>query len=388
MDLIASIIQASWYLLVESAVYIIFGLIISGLLSTLINPQAISRHLGQRHFKSVFKAALIGIPLPLCSCGVIPAAVTLKKQGASNGATTAFMISTPESGVDSIAITYALLDPIMTVARPMAAFVSATIAGILENWFSQDDKPDTASQKSDQSGEMNGCCNEHDPPHDKNKRPDSLISKISSGLHYAVNEVWADMAAWFFIGLLLAGIITVLIPDDFFGRYLNGGISSMLIMLAFGIPLYICATASTPIAAALIMKGVSPGAALVFLLVGPATNITSLTVLFGILGKRTTAIYLTVIAVAAIFFGLTVDWVYVVWDIEVRAVIGQAAEIIPATIQFSSALLLIVLTLIKIVLPAFTTRLGRFWKSSERKNQAQFSGVNPDVKIPECAKPT
>ncbi|MDM8556751.1 SO_0444 family Cu/Zn efflux transporter [Desulfococcaceae bacterium HSG7] len=388
MDLIASIIQASWYLLVESAVYIIFGLIISGLLSTLINPQAISRHLGQRHFKSVFKAALIGIPLPLCSCGVIPAAVTLKKQGASNGATTAFMISTPESGVDSIAITYALLDPIMTVARPMAAFVSATIAGILENWFSQDDKPDTASQKSDQSGEMNGCCNEHDPPYDKNKRPDSLISKISSGLHYAVNEVWADMAAWFFIGLLLAGIITVLIPDDFFSRHLNGGISSMLIMLAFGIPLYICATASTPIAAALIMKGVSPGAALVFLLVGPATNITSLTVLFGILGKRTTAIYLTVIAVAAVFFGLTVDWVYVVWDIEVRAVIGQAAEIIPATIQFSGALLLIILTLIKIVLPALITRLGRFWKSSERKNQAQFGGVNPDVKIPECAKPT
>jgi uncharacterized membrane protein YraQ (UPF0718 family) len=387
MDLIASIIQASWHLLLESAVYIIFGLIISGLLSTLINPQAISRHLGQRRFKSVFKAALIGIPLPLCSCGVIPAAVALKKQGASNGATTAFMISTPESGVDSIAITYALLDPIMTVTRPVAAFVSAAIAGVLENLFSQDDKADNTLQKSDLSGAMNRCCDGHDHSYDENKPPNSSASKISSGLHYAVNEVWADMAGWFFIGLLLAGVITVIIPDDFFSRYLDGGISSMLIMLVFGIPLYICATASTPIAAALIMKGVSPGTALVFLLVGPATNITSLTVLFGILGKRTTAIYLTVIAVSAVFFGLTVDWVYAVWDIQVHAVIGQAAEIIPAKIQSGAALLLIVLTLIK-VLPVFITHLGKLLKSSERKNRTEMEGVSPDVTIPECTQPT
>ncbi len=387
MDQIFSIIQASWYLLLESAVYIIFGLIISGLLSTLINPQAIAHHLGQRRFKSVLKAALIGIPLPLCSCGVIPAAVALKKQGASNGATTAFMISTPESGVDSIAITYALLDPIMTVARPVAAFVSAAIAGVLENLLGQDDKTDNILQRSDLPGEMNRCCDGHDHPPDETKRPNSLASKISSGLHYAVNDVWSDMAGWFFIGLLLAGVITVLIPDDFFGRYLNGGISSMLIMLVFGIPLYICATASTPIAAALIMKGISPGTALVFLLVGPATNITSLTVLLGILGKRTTAIYLTVIAVAAVLFGLTVDWVYVVWEIPVRAVIGHAAEIIPATIQLGGALLLIVLTIIK-VLPELTARLRSLLKSSKRKNQTEFEAMNHDVKMPTCAKPT
>ena len=189
MDLITSIIQASWYLLLESAVYIIFGLIISGLLNTLINPQAIARHLGEKRFKSVFKAALIGIPLPLCSCGVIPAAVALKKQGASNGATTAFMISTPESGVDSIAITYALLDPIMTVARPVAAFVSAAIAGILENLLGQVDKTNNTLQRSDLPGEMNRCCDGHDHPPDETKQPNSSASKISSGLHYAVNDV-------------------------------------------------------------------------------------------------------------------------------------------------------------------------------------------------------
>jgi len=387
MDFIASIIQASGYLLLESAVYIIFGLIISGLLSTLINPQAIAHHLGQRRFKSVFKAALIGIPLPLCSCGVIPAAVALKKQGASNGATTAFMISTPESGVDSIAITYALLDPIMTVVRPVAAFFSAAIAGVLENLLGQGDKTDNTFQQSDLPGEMNRCCDGHDHPPDETKRSNSFVLKISSGLHYAVNDVWNDMAGWFFIGLLLAGVITVLIPDDFFGRYLNGGISSMLIMLVFGIPLYICATASTPIAAALIMKGISPGTALVFLLVGPATNITSLTVLLGILGKRTTAIYLTVIAVAAVLFGLTVDWVYAFWEIPVRAVIGQAGEIIPANMQFGGALLLILLTISK-VLPELTARLRSFLKSSKWTKRTEIEGVSPDVKMPACAKPT
>jgi len=387
MDLIVTIFQASWHLLLESSVYIIFGLSISGVLSTLINPQAIAHHLGQRRLKSVLKAALIGIPLPLCSCGVIPTAVALKKQGASNGATTAFMISTPESGVDSIAITYALLDPVMTVTRPIAAFVSATIAGLLENLFGQNDKADDSLKISDISCEKNRCCDSHEHQSDENQQSDSIALKISKSLHYAVNEVWSDMAAWFFIGLLLAGVITVLIPDDFFGQYLNGGITSMLIMLVVGIPIYTCATASTPIAAALIMKGVSPGAALVFLLVGPATNITSLTVLFGILGKRTTAIYLTVIAVTAVLFGLAIDQVYAIWNIPVHAVIGQAAEIIPAAMQFSGALLLIFLTIIK-VLPALTSRLERLINLSKRKNRTEIEVATPDVKVLTSPKPT
>ncbi len=148
-------------------------------------------------------------------------------------------------------------------------------------------------------------------------------------MRFAIGDLWEDLAAWFLIGIVLAGLITVLIPPDMFSQYLGAGLPAMLIMLAVGIPLYICATASTPIAAALILKGVSPGAALVFLLAGPATNMASLTVLTGTLGKRATAIYLTSIAVCAVLFGLIVDQVYASLGISAQAVVGQASEIVP-----------------------------------------------------------
>ncbi len=185
-----NVLAASWHMLQEASVYIVFGLVVGGLLKVFLSPAYVASHLGTGRFKSVFKAALFGIPIPLCSCGVLPAAASLKKQGANNGATTAFLISTPESGVDSISLSWALLDPIMTVFRPVSAFISAFVAGAAENVL-------------------------HPPePQDK-----------------------------------LQGVLSC--PVD----------SSMLLMLVIGIPLYICATASTPIAAAFILKGVSPGAA-------------------------------------------------------------------------------------------------------------------------------
>jgi hypothetical protein len=162
---------------------------------------------------------------------------------------------------------------------------------------------------------------------------------------YAFSDLWEDIAKWFLFGVLLAGFITVLIPDDIFSRYLGSGLSAMLLMLAIGIPLYICATASTPIAAALILKGVSPGAALVFLLVGPATNVASLTVVTGILGKRATAIYLSTIAVSAVFFGLVVDQVYTSMGISAQAMVGQASEVIPLWLQWAGALLVLALSI-------------------------------------------
>jgi hypothetical protein len=183
------------------------------------------------------------------------------------------------------------------------------------------------------------------------------MNKIVAGLLYALNEVWDDLAPWFLIGLLLAGVITALVPSEMISEFLGGGLQSMLLMLVIGIPLYICATASTPIAAALILKGVSPGAALVFLLVGPATNITSLTVLFGILGKRATTIYLITIATSAVLFGLAVDGIYSFFEISAQAVVGQAAEIIPHWAQWSAALILILLS-IKPVYRAITARFG------------------------------
>ncbi|MEJ2222497.1 MAG: permease [Desulfobacterales bacterium] len=189
---------------------------------------------------------------------MLPAAVSLRKQGASNGATTAFLISTPESGVDSISITYALLDPIMTVARPVVAFVTAAVAGITENLFGSNNP--TSRITPDLSCPVDGCCDGQNCSPEEHRRHHSFWEKFSAGMRFAIGDLWEDLAGWFLIGLVLAGLITVLIPADMFSKYLGAGLPAMLIMLAVGIPLYICATASTPIAAALILKGVSPGA--------------------------------------------------------------------------------------------------------------------------------
>ena len=268
--------------------------------------------------------------------------MALKKQGANNGATTAFLISTPESGVDSIAITYALLDPIMTVARPFVAFVTAACAGMVENLFGAVDNDGSISR--DLTCPVDGCCDGEECPPEEHNRHHSFGEKITAGLRYALTELWSDMAGWFLVGLVLAGLITSIIPDDVVTRYAGGGLPSMLVMLGVGIPLYICATASTPIAAALILKGASPGAALVFLLAGPATNVTSLTVLLGILGKRATAIYLTTIGLSTVLFGLALDKVYTSFGLSARAMAGQASEVIPVWAEWGGAVILLLLS--------------------------------------------
>lgn len=356
MSFILNVFQEAWHLLLESSVYIIFGLMVSGLLRVFLNPNSVARHLGEGRFLSVFKAALLGIPIPLCSCGVLPAAVSLKKQGANNGATTAFLISTPESGVDSIAITYALLDPIMTVARPFVAFITAAAAGLTENLFKP--KQNEILSTKDLSCPVDGCCDGETCSPEGHNKHHTFVEKIIAGLKYSLTEVWDDMASWFFAGLLLAGLITTFVPDEVFNSYLDGGLSSMLLMLAVGIPLYICATASTPIAAALILKGVSPGAALVFLLAGPATNVTSLTVLFGILGKRATTIYLSTIVLFSVLFGLIVDQIYLSFGISAQAMVGQASEIIPGWMEWAGALFLLLLS-IKPISLSITARFRR-----------------------------
>lgn len=285
---------------------------------------------------------------------MLPAAVSLRKQGASNGATTAFLISTPESGVDSISITYALLDPIMTVARPVVAFVTAAVAGITENLFGMSNA--TRKIVPDLSCPVDGCCDGHNCTPDEHRRHHTFWEKLSAGIRFAIGDLWGDLAVWFLIGLVLAGLITVLIPPDIFGKYLGSGLPAMLLMLAIGIPLYICATASTPIAAALILKGVSPGAALVFLLAGPATNMASLTVLTGVLGKRATAIYLASIAICAVAFGLIVDQVYISLGISAQAVVGQASEIVPEWAGLMGAVLILGMSL----KPIWSTIKARF----------------------------
>lgn len=339
---VGRIILEAWHLLLESSVYVLFGLVAAGLFRIWLRPETVTRHLGGGRFRSVFKAALLGLPMPLCSCGVLPAVVGLKKQGANNGAATAFMISTPETGVDSIAVTYALMDPVMTVARPVSALATAVAAGTAENaWFRPENQPTTPP---DAACPVDGCCDGVDCPPDVHRRHHGFWEKTSAGLKYAATDVWADMAAWFFAGLVLAGLVTALIPDQVMSRALGGGLGSMLLMLVIGIPIYICATASTPLAAALILKGVSPGAALVFLLAGPATNLTSLTVLAGTLGRRAAAIYLGSLAVMSILCGLALNQVYAGLGVNPAAVAGQAGEIVPGWARWAGAMILIALS--------------------------------------------
>lgn len=273
---------------------------------------------------------------------MLPAAASLRKQGANKGATTAFLISTPESGVDSIAITYALLDPIMTIVRPVAAFLTAMIAGIAENLiFWQQNKEEIVVDKS---CPVDNCCNGVDCPDEIHLNHHTFVEKVVSGVRFGYREVWGDIAGWFFIGVFLAGLITTFVPDDLMATLLGGGLSSMLVMLVVGIPLYICATASTPVAAALILKGVSPGAALVFLLVGPATNITSLSVLIGILGKKSTLLYLVILSACAVFFGLGIDALYQFLGISPRAIIGDAAELVPENVKLAAVFILLAIS--------------------------------------------
>ena len=276
---------------------------------------------------------------------MLPAAVSFKKQGANKGALASFLVSTPESGFDSIAITYALLDPIMTVARPVAAFFTGVFAGVLENWFTFEDKEkNDRGQDRENQGSDNCCPEDRNPCGPEVVRPSGIVSKVVAGFKYGCNDVWGDIVFWFFAGLLIAGVITVLIPENLSEMVLGGGLLSMLTMLVIGMPLYICATASTPVAAALLLKGASPGAVLVFLLAGPATNMTSLTVLSRILGKSGTARYLAVIAFSSVLFGLGVDWLYQFLDIEPRAIIAEARETMPFAVKLASALFLLCLS--------------------------------------------
>ena len=376
VNFITHVLLGAWNLLLDSSVYIIFGLLVSGALRVFLSPNTVARHLSNGPVRSVLKSALLGIPIPLCSCGVLPAAVSLKKQGANSGATTAFLISTPESGVDSIAISYALLDPIMTIARPVSAFITAILAGITENFFQRKAQQDEVVP--DLSCPVDACCDGVDCDPAVHMRHHSLYDKIRMGVRYAFTEVWADIVGWFFLGLLLAGLIMSVIPQEVMERYLGGGIYSMLIMLVIGIPIYICATASTPIAAAMILKGVSPGAALVFLLAGPATNVTSLTVLFGILGKRATAIYLSALAIMSVGLGLALDYVYRLLSISPYASIGKAAELVPEWIQIVGAVFLIAVSIRPMWIMA-AKKFSRQGKEPEHSHEMR-AGENAEAK--------
>ena len=276
-------------LLNEMSPYLLLGFLIAGILHEFV-PQKIYRGgLSQNNTRSVLLAALFGVPLPLCSCGVIPTAMSLRREGVSKGATTSFLISTPQTGADSILATTSLLGLPFALVRVVAAFVTAIIGGIIVNRFDNNEIPEETASRS----------------YEKKR---GFWKKCIGALDYGFIRMLQDIGKWIVIGLVVAGLITILVPDNFFTAYSNEPIANMFIVMLFAVPMYLCATGSIPIAAALMLKGLSPGAALVLLMAGPATNMAAILVIRKVMGTRTLFIYLTTIIIGAFCFGLAVDY--------------------------------------------------------------------------------
>ena len=354
MSFLIEVLRETWSVIAEAAPWLFIGFLFAGLLKAFVPSHRIARSLGANSARSVWLAALWGAPIPLCSCSVIPTATALHKSGASKGATASFLISTPETGVDSISVTYALLDPIMTVLRPLSALLSAILTGSAVNWLVQrgwegpvaSDEPtrtegSCCSVETDASGGQDG--HDHGSASSTPKAQGGVGSRVRSGVRYAFIDLFDDLTPVLALGLLLSGLISALIPAEFFREVGLSGWKAMWLMLAIGTPLYVCATASTPIAAALIAKGLNPGAALVFLLVGPATNITTLLVVGRMLGRRILAAYLTGVVAVALAVGFAADVLYSRMGIDLGAAVAATLHEGPSPLTSAAGVALLVL---------------------------------------------
>ena len=293
MNYLLSIIADFWATVADMSPYLLFGFFVAGLLSVLVSQQAVTRHLGGGGIWPLIKASVLGVPLPLCSCGVIPVSMSLHKKGASKGAAISFLLSTPQTGVDSIFVTLSLLGPVFAIFRPVAALVTGLVGGSLVNLF---DKTPAQPALGPEEPAAGSCCH-----------CGKQQSRTVRAFKYGFLTLPRDIGRAMLVGLLLAAVISALIPDDFFAEHLGEGILPLLIMMVLGIPVYVCATASVPVAAALILKGLSPGAALVFLMTGPATNAASLITIAKTLGLRSAIIYLLTVAGCALSGGIILD---------------------------------------------------------------------------------
>ncbi|MBQ9237177.1 MAG: SO_0444 family Cu/Zn efflux transporter [Prevotella sp.] len=288
------------HLINEMSPFLLLGFFFAGLLHAFVPGAVYSRYLSGHSFRSVFYAALLGVPLPLCSCGVLPTAMSLRRQGASKGATVSFLIATPETGVDSIAATYSLMGLPFAIVRPVTAFLTSLFAGVLVNKAGNNDN-DNANVNIN-AEEENSCCHHHDV-----NTQLSFFDKIIEALRYGFVDMMGDIGKWLVVGLIVAGLITVFVPDSYFEIFKDNTALSMLLVLSIAIPMYICATGSIPIAVALIMKGLTPGAALVLLMAGPACNMASMLVIGKQLGRKTLILYLFAIITGAIVAGNIID---------------------------------------------------------------------------------
>lgn len=296
MSVLFEIMERTWATMCDMAPYLLLGFAVAGILSVWLSARVVEQHLGGRGIVPVLKAALLGVPLPLCSCGVIPVVASLRRRGSSRGASMAFLISTPQTGADSILVTYSLLGPVLAVLRPVAALLTGLAGGYAADRLAGRETAPMGADVCDCKRD-NNCAAEERPAWKR-------------ALQYGFVTLPQDIGVHMLAGLLLAGLIGALVPPDFFAETLGSGPLAMLVMMLLGIPVYVCATASVPIAAALIAKGVSPGAAVVFLMTGPATNAAGLTTVWKVLGTKSTLVYLGAVAAGAFFFGSVVDHVF------------------------------------------------------------------------------
>jgi hypothetical protein len=362
------VVNNIWSVYLDTAFWLLLGLLAAGLVKAYIPPDAMQRWLGGSGLSAVLRAALFGAPLPLCSCGVLPAALGIRRSGASREATVSFLISTPETSIDSVAVTYALMGPFMAVYRPLAAVLSAIVTGMMTSLVNEETtvlravpagagELDSCCASKADSGSGAGCCSPVKSGTD-GCAPEvpSAQPAFRQALRFAGAELLDDISRWMLLGIVIAGIMITLVPPGWLAQW-GQGLDAMLVMLLVGIPMYICASASTPIAAGLLLSGVSPGVVLVFLLVGPATNMAGLVLVKKELGLKVTAVYLFGIALSSLVMGLLLDGLVMYAGFQVQAQVGQVQGLLPAMLSWASALLLLLLAF-----PPLRSRLFPFFR--------------------------
>ncbi|MBU1168335.1 MAG: permease [Proteobacteria bacterium] len=351
MDFIIHFLREIVIFFNEVAIYLLFGFFVAAILHIFFPESMIRRHLGKDSLGSVIKATLFGIPLPICSCGVVPVATSLKNSGASKGATVSFLITTPQVGADSFMITYSLLGWVFGVFRIFTSMVTGLLAGIFVNIFGKNDDGTLL-------------------PMAITSKEESWQTRARNTPRYLEYELLGSIANPLLVGFLVAGLIAVFIPDGFFEMYMGSDFLSMLLMLVIGIPMYVCASASTPIAASLIMKGMSPGAALVFLLTGPATNAIGISTITKVVGKKSTVIYLLVISLASLGFGYMLNLFVGKYGFS-RVIMLHNTEMLPHWLKLGGSVALLMMLAWYYV----DTTLIRFLKEG-RKNMTQKVTLN------------
>ena len=328
VTIVMDMVRGFWAVLAEMSPWLVLGFGLAGVLWVYVKPAWVARHLSAEDGRgkwAVVKASLMGVPLPLCSCGVIPVGTSLHRQGASKGASASFLISTPQTGVDSIFATYALMGPVFAVVRPAVALVSGVLGGWLVDFDENREKGEKAEKRENQKlrdgggcGAASSCCDSASGSTTGGTPvPPGVWGKLKAAAKYGFVTLPADLVGSLFVGLLLAAVLTSLLSGDALDAWF-GGAWGVVFAVLIGIPIYVCSTGSIPIAVALMAVGASPGAALAFLVAGPATNAATISVVGAALGKRTTAAYVTAVLVTAIASGYGLNAAVAGWGLDLR----------------------------------------------------------------------